>query len=156
MIGVSACLAGCPCRYDGQANTVEEIKRLIQNEQAVAFCPEVLGGLATPREPAEIIGGSAEDVWNGSAKIITITGKDVTESFKKGALATLTEIQKHGITSVILKANSPSCGSSMVYDGTFSGHKIIGKGLTAALLKRHQITVTDEHHCEALLNSVNN
>ncbi|MGY3777704.1 DUF523 domain-containing protein [Isobaculum melis] len=149
MIGVSACLAGCPCRYDGQANTVEEIKRLIQNEQAVAFCPEVLGGLATPREPAEIVGGSAEDVWNGSAKVLTISGKDVTEAFKNGALATLAALKKHGIKTVILKANSPSCGSEMVYDGTFSGHKIIGNGLTAALLKKHQIIVTDEYHWNA-------
>lgn len=151
MIGISACLTGVACRYDGRSNLVQPLDQLIQQGKAVAFCPEVLGGLTTPREPAEIVGGTAEDVWLGNAKVITISGEDVTESFQAGAKRALEQAQQAQITVAVLKANSPSCGSQMVYDGTFSGNKIIGSGLTAALFRQNNIQVVDEHTCGFLL-----
>lgn len=151
MIGISACLTGIACRYDGRSNLVQPLDQLIQQGKAIAFCPEVLGGLTTPREPAEIIGGTAEDVWSGTAQVMTVSGEDVTESFKAGALVALEQAQQAQITVAVLKANSPSCGSQMVYDGTFSGNKIIGSGLTAALFRQNNIQVVDEHSCDFLL-----
>ncbi|MGV7115292.1 DUF523 domain-containing protein [Paenibacillus kyungheensis] len=151
MIGISACLTGVACRYDGRSNLVQPLDQLIQQGKAVSFCPEVLGGLTTPREPAEIVGGTAEDVWLGNAKVITISGEDVTESFQAGAKRALEQAQQAKITVAVLKANSPSCGSQMVYDGTFSGNKIIGSGLTAALFRQNNIQVVDEHTCDFLL-----
>lgn len=151
MIGISACLTGVACRYDGRSNLVQPLDQLIQQGKAVAFCPEVLGGLTTPREPAEIVGGTAEDVWLGNAKVITISGEDVTEWFQAGAKRALEQAQQAKITVAVLKANSPSCGSQMVYDGTFSGNKIIGSGLTAALFRQNNIQVVDEHTCDFLL-----
>ncbi|WDF50160.1 DUF523 domain-containing protein [Paenibacillus sp. KACC 21273] len=150
MIGISACLTGIACRYDGRSNLVRPLDQLIQQGKAVAFCPEVLGGLTTPREPAEIVGGTAEDVWLGNAKVITISGEDVTQSFQAGAKRALEQAQQAQITVAVLKANSPSCGSQMVYDGTFSGNKIIGSGLTAALFRQNNIQVVDEHTCDFL------
>lgn len=151
MIGISACLTGVACRYDGRSNLVHPLDELIQQGKAIAFCPEVLGGLSTPREPAEIVGGTAEDVWTGKAKVMTISGEDVTESFTAGALVAWEQAQQANITIAVLKANSPSCGSQMVYDGTFSGNKVIGSGLTAALFRQKGIQVVDEHTCESLL-----
>ncbi len=144
MIGISACLIGTPCRYDGGSNLVQALEELLSTGQAVVFCPEVLGGLSTPREPAEIVGGTADDVWAGIARVVTTTGVEVTEAFKQGAYIALEQAQQAGVTVAVLKANSPSCGSRMVYDGTFSGNKIDGAGLTAALFRRHGIRVLDE------------
>ena len=151
MIGISACLTGIACRYDGKSNRVQPLDQLIEQGKAVAFCPEVLGGLSTPREPAEIVGGTAEDVWSGTAKVMTVSGEDVTKAFQAGALIALEQAVQAKITVAVLKANSPSCGSQMVYDGTFSGNKIIGSGLTAALFRQHGIRVVDEHTCDFLL-----
>lgn len=151
MIGISACLTGIACRYDGRSNLVQPLDQLIHQGKAIAFCPEVLGGLTTPREPAEIVGGTAEDVWSGKAKVMTVSGEDVTESFKAGARIALEQAEQAHITVAVLKANSPSCGSQMVYDGTFSGNKIIGSGLTAALFRQNGIQVVDEHTCDFLI-----
>lgn len=150
MIGISACLTGVACRYDGRSNLVQPLDEMISAGTAVAFCPEVLGGLSTPREPAEIVGGTAEDVWEGQAKVLTVSGEDVTAAFQHGAQLALEQAQQAGITVAVLKANSPSCGSRMVYDGTFSGSKLPGSGLTAALFRRHGIIVLDEHMLEQL------
>lgn len=151
MIGISACLTGIACRYDGRSNLVQPLDQLIPQGKAIAFCPEVLGGLTTPREPAEIVGGTAEDVWSGKAKVMTVSGEDVTESFKAGARIALEQAEQAHITVAVLKANSPSCGSQMVYDGTFSGNKIIGSGLTATLFRQNGIQVVDEHTCDFLI-----
>ena len=140
MIAVSACLAGVPCRYDGGANSVDEMVRLVAAKEAVCICPECMGGLSTPREPAEIVGGSAEDVLSGHAQVLTKSGADVTDAFVRGAYAALEFCQAHGITEAVLKARSPSCGCGTVYDGTFSGKLIPGDGVTAALLGRNGIS----------------
>lgn len=151
MILVSACLAGIEVRYDGGHCLTDKVRMLVEEGQAVTVCPEVLGGLTTPREPAEIIGGNGEDVLDGKAKVIDITGKDVTENFMKGAYIALEKAKKLNATLVVLKENSPSCGSSMIYDGSFTGKKTPGLGVTAALLKRHDIQViSDEKFLEQL------
>ena len=141
---VSACLAGCECRYDGKANTIKTFVEMVEQGEAVFICPEQMGGLSTPRPPAEIIGGSGEDVLDGKAKVMTNTGEDVTDQFKKGAYETLRAAKIIGAKEVILKESSPSCGSGKIYDGTFSAQKEAGNGVTAALLKRNGFHVFSE------------
>lgn len=125
---ISACLVGENVRYDGK-NCLH-----VATGQAVMICPEVSGGLNTPRLPAEIFGGDGEDVLNGRAKVLDTSGNDVSDAFILGATKALQLAQQHQVTHVILKANSPSCGSKLIYDGTFSGQKILGQGITTALL----------------------
>ncbi|KAB3932284.1 DUF523 domain-containing protein, partial [Bacteroides uniformis] len=144
MILVSSCLGGIECRYNGSHAASEKIRRLVEEKKAVMVCPELLGGFTTPREPAEIIGGTGEDVLNGTARIVTASGEDVTALYMDGAEKTLAYAKEIGAATVILKENSPSCGSSFIYDGTFSGKKIIGDGITSALLKRAGCRVLSE------------
>lgn len=136
---VSACLVGVKCRYDGNDNEIETIKELVNKGQAVPVCPEQLGGLSTPRDPAEIVGD----------KIMTKNGKDVTEAFYLGAERTLAIAKVCGCKKAILKAKSPSCGCGKVYDGTFSGRLVAGEGITAKLLKQEGIEIyTEENYSE--------
>jgi uncharacterized protein YbbK (DUF523 family) len=144
MIVVSACLAGLPVRYNGLDSLEKKIHKLVSEEKAVTVCPELLGGLETPRDPAEIVGGNGEDVLQGKARVINIAGADVTDAFIKGAKETLNFVQKMRATTVVLKENSPSCGSGKIYDGTFTGEKVQGHGVTAALLMRSGIRVISE------------
>lgn len=144
MILVSSCLAGLNVRYDGKNCLYEKIRELIDEEKAVSVCPEVLGGLSIPREPAEIIGGNGEDVLDGKARVVNVSGQDVTAEFLKGAYVALEKSKEIGARLIILKERSPSCGSSMIYDGQFSGRKIAGNGVTSALLKRHGFRVVSE------------
>lgn len=132
MIGISGCLGGAICRYDGKLAGIPELETMVQNGQAIMVCPEVLGGLSTPRDPAEIIGGDGIDVWRGTAKVMTVNGQDVTESFKQGAILAFEQITEREITRLILKERSPSCGSHMIYDGSFSGNKQEGLGVATA------------------------
>lgn len=94
MIVISACLGGIACRYDGNDNLVSKIEELLQKEDTVLICPEVLGGLPTPRPSAEIIGGNGDDVLDGKAKVMTKDGEDVTEAFVNGAYKALEQIKK--------------------------------------------------------------
>ncbi|HHY74693.1 MAG TPA: DUF523 domain-containing protein [Bacillus bacterium] len=144
MILVSSCLAGLKVRYNGAHCLDKTVSELVKANKAVTVCPEVLGGLTTPREPAEIVGGDGNDVLNGKAKVITKTGEDVTDCFLKGAYTVLQKAKEIKATIVVLKENSPSCGSSMIYNGEFSGKKIAGNGVAAALLKRNGIQVISE------------
>lgn len=144
MIVVSSCLAGLKVRYNGTHCLDERMQQLVEEKKAVTVCPELLGGLPIPREPAEIVGGDGEDVLDGKAKVISQSGKDVTEIFLKGAYSTLEEAQKLQATIVVLKENSPSCGSSMIYSGEFNGKKRAGNGVTSALLKRNGFHVISE------------
>lgn len=141
---ISACLVGENVRYDGKNCLQHKLKQLIEMEQAVMICPEVSGGLSTPRLPAEIVGGDGYAVLNGHAKVIDSQGNDVTNEFILGAQKTLKLAQQHQVTHIILKANSPSCSSKLIYDGTFSGTKIQGKGVTTALLEQHGFMVMTE------------
>ncbi|MDL4839813.1 DUF523 domain-containing protein [Aquibacillus rhizosphaerae] len=144
MILVSSCLAGLKVRYNGTHRLDNTIRKLVEDNKAVTMCPELLGGFSTPREPAEIVGGDGEDVLDGNAKVVELSGKDVTELYIKGAYATLERAKKLHVTLVILKEDSPSCGSSTIYNGEFNGTKIAGNGVTSALLKRNGLQVISE------------
>lgn len=144
MIGISACLGGVMCRYDGQHQAVAQLVELVQTDQAVMVCPEVLGGLPIPREPAEIVGGDGRDVWSQKAKVITVTGEDVSEQFMNGAKLAYQKLHDLGITQLILKEKSPSCGSRIVYDGNFSGVKKEGVGVASAYFQQQGMTVLSD------------
>ncbi|MGJ7911490.1 DUF523 domain-containing protein [Neobacillus sp. LXY-1] len=144
MILVSSCLAGLKVRYNSTHSLNNEIAKLVEENKAITICPELLGGFSTPREPAEIIGGNGEDVLDGKAKVIEKTGKDVTDFYIKGAYATLNKAKEINATVVVLKEYSPSCGSSMIYNGEFIGKKLEGMGVTSALLKRNGFKVISE------------
>lgn len=144
MIVVSACLAGLKVRYNGSHRLDQRIEELVQEGKAVTVCPELLGGLSTPRPPAEIIGGDGHDVLQGLASVIDVHGNDVTEMYVKGAKAALEQVQSLKATTVVLKEYSPSCGSRMIYRGDFNGGTKAGDGVTSALLKQHGIQVFSE------------
>ncbi|WP_405116123.1 DUF523 domain-containing protein [Paenibacillus sp. FSL K6-1217] len=144
MIIVSSCLAGMKVRYNGTDCLEQDIRRLLDNRQAVAVCPELMGGFTTPREPAEIIGGSGRDVLEGRARVVDRRGNDVTAMYIDGAYAALEQARSLAATLVVLKENSPSCGSSMIYNGEFAGEKVPGEGVTTALLRLNGIEVISE------------
>ncbi|WP_122506166.1 MULTISPECIES: DUF523 domain-containing protein [unclassified Pseudomonas] len=142
---VSRCLLGHRVRYDGGASgPFDLLEQWIEEGRVVPLCPEVAGGLPTPRAAAEIPGGQGGQVLDGIAAVITTDGEDVSAQFLEGARQALELVQKHGIRVAVLKANSPSCGNLLTYDGTFSGVKVNGEGVTAALLKRHGVRVFSE------------
>jgi len=142
---ISPCLIGIRTRWDEGCEEIEELTNLVKSGQAVFLCPEQLGGLTTPREPAETERGkTAKDVLNGDARVLTITGKNVTDQFVAGAYRILEFCQKMGVEVAILKSDSPSCGSKRTYDGTFTDTKIAGKGITAELLEQNGIKVYNE------------
>lgn len=148
MLLVSACLIGEPVRYDGKSCLNILLKQLLINKKAHALCPELLCGFTTPRLPAEIVGGTGQDVLDGKAKITDSSGLDVTTLYLKGAYRTLEIAQHIKASCVVLKENSPSCGSQKIYNGTFQGEKIVGTGITTALLQRHGFEVISENEIE--------
>ena len=129
-------------KYNGESNKNDAILELSRKFLFVPLCPEQLGGLSTPRPPAEIIGG----------KVITINGIDVTENYLRGASEALYFAKIYNVRYAILKDGSPSCGSSYIYDGTFSGRKIAGRGITVQLFIQNGIKVFSEKNLEAFLN----
>ncbi|MBK5006593.1 DUF523 domain-containing protein [Pseudomonas sp. S60] len=142
---VSACLLGQPVRYDGRASGHPDLLQRWQAEgRVVPLCPEVAGGLPTPRPAAEIPGGQGTQVLDGHAQVLTLLGEDVTPAFLAGAHQALALVQRHGIQVAVLKAGSPSCGNLLTYDGSFSGVKVAGQGVTAALLLRAGVQVFSE------------
>lgn len=143
---ISACLVGEKCRYLGDGFDYPALRKLVETGKAVPVCPEVLGGLPVPRDPNEIVGGNGFDVLDGRAKVITNRGVDKTAAFMRGAVEVLDAARKNGARMAILKERSPSCGSTMIYDGTFTGRKICGYGCTAALLTREGIQVYSEEN----------
>ncbi|WP_155590454.1 DUF523 domain-containing protein [Lysinibacillus cavernae] len=151
MILISACLAGLNVRYNGTSSLDERIQKLVLENKAITICPELMGGFSTPREPAEIVGGDGEDVLDGKATVVEMSGRNVTELYLKGAYATLQKALEVGATRVVLKEYSPSCGSVMVHNGEFNGTKLVGAGVTTALLKRNNIAVFSEETISELL-----
>ena len=133
----SACLCGHKVRYDGGDCAAQNALP----ERVLPICPEVMGGLPTPRAPAEIVGGDGHDVWAGSARVLDAHGVDVTEAFKQGAILALQRLQAVHIDTVYLKSKSPSCGQGQIYDGSFSGQLREGDGVSTALFKQHGICV---------------
>jgi uncharacterized protein YbbK (DUF523 family) len=148
---VSACLLGVPTAYDGQGHLVAELLALTSRGRVIPICPEVAGGLPIPRPTAEIVGGDGDDVLDGRARVVTAKGENVTEAYLRGAECALEAVQRYGITTVILKQRSPSCGSTRIYDGTHSGKLKAGQGVTAALLRRHGVTLWSEEDLDRLL-----
>jgi uncharacterized protein YbbK (DUF523 family) len=141
---ISACLLGHAVRYDGKGKPLAHaaIERWKQEGRLVTICPEMAGGMAVPRPPAEIENGaSGLDVLEGRARVIEITGGDVTSQFIDGAQKALAFAKDHGCAYALLIDGSPSCGSMAIYDGSFSGRKQAGNGVTAALLAQAGIAV---------------
>ncbi|GMQ56066.1 DUF523 domain-containing protein [Vallitalea sediminicola] len=136
---VSACLAGINCRYDGGNTENETIKKMVKEGKAIAVCPEQLAKLPIPRACCEII---IDD--DGNKKVMSTDGKDFTEEYKKGAVKTLEICRTRDISEAILQSRSPSCGYGLIYDGTFSGKRIKGEGLTAELLTKNNIRIFTE------------
>lgn len=147
---VSRCLLGHRVRYDGGAHGPFDLLGVWQSEgRIVPLCPEVAGGLPTPRPPAEIPGGQGGAVLDGRVAVVTDGGEDVTAAFVAGAEAALELIARHGIRLAVLKARSPSCGNLENYDGSFSGTRVAGEGVTAAALKRAGVAVFNETELDA-------
>jgi len=142
----SACLLGEACRYDGCSRTDGRAARMAAKGAFTTICPEELGGLPTPRPPAEIQGGDGANVLNGKARVVNTGGMDVTENFIKGAFEVLKIAELGKFEEAILKQRSPSCGSGLIYDGGFSGKLIKGDGVAAALLKQNGIRVFSEEN----------
>ena len=135
-IAVSSCLLGINCKYNGKSNYNEEILKLKEKYEIVPICPEVLGGLPTPRIPSEIINN----------KVINQEGIDVTLEYTTGANKALQTLKDNNIKIAILKAKSPSCGKGEIYDGTFSHTIIEGNGITAKLFLENDILVLNEYN----------
>lgn len=141
MILVSACLLGHNCKYNGGNNFSPAVLAFLDNKEYISFCPECAGGLPTPRDPAE----------RNGRKIVSKAGKDVTEEMTKGANAALQLSKENNIKLAVLKEKSPSCGVHQIYDGTFCGHLIAGKGLTTELLEKNGLQVMSELEIEAVI-----
>ena len=143
---ISACLLGTKCNWRGDdAYKSEAALKLASSEELVPVCSETLGGMDSPRPQTEISGGDGGDVLDGTARVMTIDGADVTDMVVAGAKATLKKAREHKSTQFIGKSGSPSCGCGTIYDGAFLGKLITGDGVTAALLKRNGIEVISEN-----------
>ena len=138
---ISACLLGVCCRYDGASKPHPLAVELAEKHELIPVCPEQLGGLETPRPPAERQGKA----------VIAKNGADVTEQYRRGAEEALKLCRLLGCEAAVLKERSPSCGSGEIYDGTFTGTLIAGDGVTAELLKAHGIPVYGESWIQELL-----
>jgi len=142
---VSACLAGLATTHDGKAKPHPKVLELLREGRAVLVCPEQLGGLPTPRAEAEIeSGGSGGKVLSAEAKVLDVDGRDVTAQYLRGAREALRASRLSGAKAAILKARSPSCGNGQIYNGSFSGTLVDGKGVTAALLEKEGLQVLSE------------
>ena len=146
---LSACLAGIPCTYAAEAKTRAWALALVAEGRAVPVCPEVAGGLPVPRPEAEIAGGDGGDVLDGAARVVSMEGEDVTANYLSGAEAALASARMSGARLAVLKARSPSCGCGAIYDGTFTGRRTPGDGVTAAALKREGLDVLNDEDVEA-------
>lgn len=131
---VSACLLGVACRYDGKSKPNEDVIALMGKYNLIPFCPEVIGGLPTPRHPSEIVG----------TNVINDIGEDVTAQYKKGAEEALKIAKMYNCKYAILKEKSPSCGKGKIHNGNFNGGYVGGNGITAKLFLENGITVLGE------------
>lgn len=138
---ISACLLGCRCRYDGASKPQPWIAALAERHTLVPVCPEQLGGLSTPRPPAERCG----------VRVVTREGGDVTAQYRRGAEEALRLCRLLGCNAALLKERSPSCGSGAIYDGTFTGTVTAGDGVTAELLRKNGIPVYGETQADQLI-----
>lgn len=130
---VSACLLGRNCKYNGGNNRNQRVLDFLEGKEVLEICPEVLGGLPTPREPVELVSGAAT----------TVDGVSVHQAFEKGVALALDQIAKEDIQLAILQSRSPSCGVHQIYDGSFSGKLMEGEGLFARALREKGYQVLD-------------
>ena len=137
---ISGCLLGLKCRYDAKEKKLPEIEKLIESYNLIPVCPEQLGGLPTPRIPAERV----------KDRIITQVGVDVTKEYQIGAEEALKIAKLYNCKKAILKEKSPSCGCRKIYDGTFSRNLIVGNGVTADLLLKNGIEIFGESKIDKL------
>lgn len=138
----SACLLGLPCRYDGKSKPCAAAMEAIEKGHVlIPVCPEIFGGLSTPRDPAERQG----------ERVTTRSGRDVTAAYERGAQETLRLAKLYGVGRALLKENSPSCGLGRIYDGTFTGTLTSGQGVTAQLLTENGIEVFGESQADQCL-----
>ncbi|SMG28171.1 DUF523 domain-containing protein [Paraburkholderia susongensis] len=154
---VSACLAGHPVRYNGAARTVRDawLARWRDEGRLVIVCPEVAAGLPTPRPPAEIeLRRGGVDVLNHAASIYDNTGADVSALFIAGARYALQRAQAENCRYALLADGSPSCGSTFIHDGSFSGATHEAEGVTATLLRQHGIRVFAESRIADLAEAI--
>jgi uncharacterized protein YbbK (DUF523 family) len=154
---VSACLMGHAVRYDGRSKPLihPAIDRWREEGRLVTICPEMSAGMVVPRPPAEISDGAAgEDVLGGTARVMEISGGDVTDGFRQAAENALVLARETGCRYALLIDGSPSCGSGFIYDGTFSGGRHPGDGVTAALLKRAGIEVYSDREIDQLVERI--
>jgi len=128
---VSACLAGLNCRYDCASKEQAFIKAMVEKGEAIAVCPEQMGGLPTPRTPAEIMG----------EQVISKSGEDVTQNYLRGALEAFKIVEMSKASEAYLKSKSPMCGGGLIYDGTHTGQLTRGDGIFTKLLKENGITI---------------
>ena len=144
---ISACLLGEPVRYDGKSKQVNNslLERWRAEGRLVVICPEVRGGLPVPRPAAEVLNANARDVLDGKGAVHTRQHDDVSRFFLAGAQHALDLCHQHRIKIAILKENSPSCGSSFIHDGGFTGKLVPGEGITTALLRQSGIKVFNEN-----------
>lgn len=138
---VSACLLGENCKYSGGNNYHPGVAALAETYELVPICPEYFGGLPTPRAPSEIVNG----------RVLSKEGEDVTQQFLDGAEKSLYIAQELGCETAVLKERSPSCGFGQIYDGSFSGKRIAGNGITAQLLYENGIRILGESQVQKLL-----
>lgn len=138
---ISACLLGIGCRYDGRRVKKIDIEALGERYNLIPICPEIYGGLPTPRTPSERVGD----------RVVMKDGRDVTENFLRGAEAAYEIAVANSVTKALLKAKSPSCGKGMIYDGSFSGTLTEGDGVAAELLLARGIAVYTEDETHKLL-----
>ncbi len=148
---ISSCLLGELCRYDGNEvskNTMEIMERILpiikENFEIISVCPEIMGNLTVPRDPAEIV----------NERVMNSKGIDVTEQYNVGATITMDMANKEQIEIALLKAKSPSCGSFEIYDGTFTGKLIKGEGITTKHLRRNGIKVFSELDFEDKMHEI--
>ena len=141
---ISACLFGEKCRYDGKDNLIGKLDEIKEICNLIPVCPEVLGGLSTPRNPAEIVDGN----------VISNVGKDVSEEYTKGAKFALETALMNNCKVALMKAKSPSCGSGKIYDGSFSRTLTDGDGIAARLLKENGIKVFNETEIDDFLKCI--
>lgn len=134
MILISECLAGVPCRMDGKSKLIPELKALVDAGEAACACPEVLGGLPTPRDPSERLGD----------RVISSGGRDVTAEFRAGAKEALKIYRENHCTMAVLKSKSPSCGCGVIHNGRFDGGLVSGNGVCAELFLQEGIRVMTE------------
>lgn len=148
---ISSCFLGNKVRYDGKDNLLTEsaIQTWQREQRLVVICPELAGGLPIPRAPAEI-----QHHKHGQIKVVTNTGHDVTTAFEAGANEALRMCKLHGVRYALLKESSPSCGSSTIYDGSFSREKVAGQGVTTSLLQANGIKVYSEKNIADLITEL--